>query len=91
MLLLLLLSHFSRVQLFATLWTVLPGSSVHGIFQVRILAWLGISYSRVSSQPRNRKLVSCIGRQILYLCAAWEAPLDATSTYKNDKNPMLVR
>ena len=46
-----------------------PGSSVHGIFQVRILDWVAISYSRGSSQPRDQthiSCVSCIGRQILY-------------------------
>ena len=32
------------VQLFATPWTVaLPGSSIHGIFQARILEWVAIS------------------------------------------------
>ena len=37
-----------------TLWTVaLPGSSVHGILQVRILEWVAISSSRGSSQPRD--------------------------------------
>ena len=30
----------------------LPGSSVHGIFQARILEWVAISFSRGSSQPR---------------------------------------
>ena len=30
----------------------LPGSSVHGIFQARILEWVAISISRGSSQPR---------------------------------------
>ena len=29
-----------------------PGSSVHGIFQVRILKWVAISFSRGSSWPR---------------------------------------
>ena len=29
-----------------------PGSSVHGIFQARILEWVAISYSRESSWPR---------------------------------------
>ena len=38
----------------------LPGSSVHGIFQVRILEWVAIFFSRGSSWPR----VSCIGRWI---------------------------
>ena len=49
-----------------------PGSSVHGIFQTRIQEWVAISSSRGSSQLRNRtqvSCVSCIGRQILYLCA----------------------
>ena len=31
----------------------LPVSSVHGIFQARILEWGAVSYSRGSSQPRN--------------------------------------
>ena len=30
-----------------------PGSSVHGIFQARILEWVAISSSRGSSQPRD--------------------------------------
>ena len=38
----------------------LPGSSVHGIFQVRILQWVAISSSRGSSQSRDQNCVSCI-------------------------------
>ena len=55
---------------------LLPGSSVHGILQTRILKWGAISYSRGSSQPRSWtciSCVSCIGRQILYHWATWEA------------------
>ena len=45
----------SRIQLFATPWTAivssargsLPGSSVHGIFQARILEWVAISFSSI--------------------------------------------
>ena len=37
-----------------------PGSSVHGIFQVRILEWVAISFSRGSSQPRDWTWVSCL-------------------------------
>ena len=37
-----------------------PGSSVHGIFQARILEWGAISFSRASSQHRNQTCVSCI-------------------------------
>ena len=39
-----------------------PGSSVHGIFQARILEGAAISFSRGSSQPRNRTQVSIAGR-----------------------------
>ena len=38
----------------------LPGSSVHGIFQARILQWVAISFSSGSSQPRDRTWVSRI-------------------------------
>ena len=44
------LSHFSRVSLFMTRWTVAcQAPSVHGILQARILEWVAISSSRVSS------------------------------------------
>ena len=54
----------------------LPGSSVLGIFQARILELVAFSYSRKSSQPRDQACVSCIfctGWQILYHCTIWEA------------------
>ena len=35
-----------------------PGSSVHGIFQARVLEWVAISFSRGSSQPRDQTWVS---------------------------------
>ena len=31
----------------------LPGSSIHGIFQGRVLEWVAISFSRGSSRPRD--------------------------------------
>ena len=37
-----------------------PGSSVHGIFQARVLEWVAIFFSRGSSQPRDRTWVSHI-------------------------------
>ena len=56
-------------------------SSVHGIFQARILEWAGISCSMRSPWPRNWthvSYVSCIGRQVFFFfflnhCATWEA------------------
>ena len=38
----------------------LPGSSVPGIFQATVLEWIAISFSRVSSQPKDRTRVSRI-------------------------------
>ena len=38
----------------------LPGFSVHGIFQARVLDWFAISFSRGSSQSRDRTQVSFI-------------------------------
>ena len=51
------------------------GSSVHGIFQARILKWVAISFSRGPSWPRDWTQVSCIScidRQVLYHSATWE-------------------
>ena len=53
----------------------LPGSSVHGIFQARILEWVAISYSWGSSRPKDQSCfscVSCIGRWILYHWVTWK-------------------
>ena len=51
-------------QLCPTLWDPidcsLPGSSVCGILQAKILEWAAIPFSRGSSQPRDQSLVSCI-------------------------------
>ena len=38
----------------------LPGSTIHGIFQARILEWVAISFSRRSSWPRDWTLISHI-------------------------------
>ena len=37
-----------------------PVSSVHGIFQTRILEWIAMPSSRGSSWPRNQTCISCI-------------------------------
>ena len=52
----------------------LPGSSLHGILQARILQWVPICFSRGSSLPRDQTWVSCLGRQILYHWGTLEAP-----------------
>ena len=53
----------------------LPGSSVHGIFQARVLEWVAISFSRGSSQPRKRTRVSRTAGRRFTIWATREAPL----------------
>ena len=67
----------------------LSGSSVHGLFRVRILEWVAISFSTGSSQFRDQSCmscISCIGRWILYHCGAWKATSHTENTKKNASN-----
>ena len=65
------LSCFCPVRLFATSWTVtLPGSSVCGILQARIVEWVAVPSSRGSSQPR---VWTHISGGFLTTSAPWEA------------------
>ena len=41
------------------------GSSVHGTLQTRIMQWVAIPFSRVSSQRRDQIWVSCIAGRLL--------------------------
>ena len=68
----------------------LPGSSVRGIFQARVLEWVAISFFRGSSQPRNWTQVSCIAGRCLTVWATREASsAHFTDRGKTDKS--LVR
>ena len=53
------LSWFSHVQLCDPMDCSLPGCSVHGILQARILEWVAMPSSRGSSWPGDRKCFSC--------------------------------
>ena len=53
----------------------LPGFSVHGVFQARVLEWVAIAFSRGSSQPRDRTWVSRIVGRCFTLWATREAKL----------------
>ena len=52
----------------------LPGSSVHGILQARILEWGAILFSKGSSRPRDRTWVSCIAGTFFTIWAIRESP-----------------
>ena len=51
----------------------LPGSSVHGILQARILEWVAIPFSRRSFQPRDQTQVSHITGKFFTIWTTREA------------------
>ena len=61
----------SRVRLFDPTDCSLPGSSVHGILQAKILEWVAVSSYRGSSQPRDWTQVSCIAGRFFII---WGKP-----------------
>ena len=52
----------------------LPGSSAHGSLQARILEWVAISFSTVSSQPRDPGFPHC--RWIIYHLSYQRSPIN---------------
>ena len=50
-----------------------PGSSVHGIFQERILEWVDIPFTRRSFWPRDQTWVSCMAGRFHTVWATQEA------------------
>ena len=70
-----------------------PGSSVHGIFQARIVEWVAIPSSRGSSWPRDRTWAFCIAGWFFTVCfarqslfcggCAWPLFLTAQALYES--------
>ena len=62
------------IQSCPTLWDPVdcspPGSSIHGILQVRILEWVAIPFSRGPSRPRDQTWVSHIAGRLFTLWAS---------------------
>ena len=69
----------------------LPGSSVHGILQARILEWVAIFFSKGSSWPRDWTWVSCIAGRFFTIWATcnyfacfltyWHCPISILLNY----------
>ena len=76
------LSHFSRVWLFATPWSTAHQAPLSmGILQVRILEWVAMLSSGGSSWPRDWTHISYVswtGRQVFFTSATWEPHLQYT-------------
>ena len=74
-----MLSHFSRVQLFAAPWTVAHQAPLSMGFH-RQEYWSGLPCPPPGNLPdpggrTHVSYISCIGRQILHHLATWEASL----------------
>ena len=70
----------------------LPGSSVHGIFQARILEWVAISFSRGPSWPRDRtrvSCISCIGRRFFTTAPPGKPQYIHRSMHENAHHPAV--
>ena len=68
----------------------LSGSSIHGIFQARVLEWIAISFSRGSSWPRNRTQVSHIADSYLTAWASREAVTSKTKSILRQESPVFA-
>ena len=88
----------SHVQLFVTPWTTVCQAPLSMEFSRQELEWVAISFSR-RFWPRNwtrASWISCTGRQTLYHCVIWEAPIKAlgmlnlSDTFKKVMNIELL-
>ena len=72
----------------------LPGSSVHGIYWARILAWVATPFSKGASRPRNWTQVSYTAGRFFTVWATREAPSwyrCLKITDKNNRNYIWTR
>ena len=80
-------------QLYPTLWGPMdcspPGSSIHGIFQARVLEWVAISSSRGSSWPRDGSQISRTTDRCSTIWATREAQ-DHTRQGKSEQLPQTM-
>ena len=70
-----------------------PGSSVHGLFQARVLEWVDLSFSRGSSQPKDWTRVSCTACRFFTIWATGETcgPLKKGILWKKKKKKLLPK
>ena len=71
---------YTHAEMFCHVWLSatpmdcgMPGSTVYGVSQTRILKWGVISFSRESSLPRNQTCVSCLADTFF---TTWEAQIN---------------
>ena len=89
-----MLSHFSHVQLFATLDCNPPSSSVHGSLQARILEWFAMTSSRGSSRPMDWTHVSmspALAGGVFTTSTSWEVLAIVQDKIKSYKNKIIPK
>ena len=64
-----------------------PGFSVPGILQARILEWIAIPFSRGSSRPRDRTLVSCTASRFFTI---WDTGKSHYNLITSFKTPFFI-
>ena len=67
-----------------------PRSSVHGISQARILAWVAISYSKGSSRPRDQTHISCVSLVGRFFTTAPPGNETTSLVLSPEKPPLLT-
>ena len=63
----------------------LPGSSVHGIFQARVLEWVAIAFSMSFSQPKDQTQDSCLAGRFFTASVTREAIRLYLAVYNSGK------
>ena len=77
----------SHVRLCDPMDCNLPGSSIHGILQARVLGWVAICFSRGSSWSRDWTWISCfMGR----LFMVWATRQSTLGKVKNSRKGIIV-
>ena len=95
-------AHCMHAQLCPTLCNPMDcsplGSSVHGIFQTRIVEWFAIFFSRGSSPPRDWACVSCIAGKFFsaeppekpFLVLTWHKYMESKNYLRDNTKKMYV-
>ena len=82
----------SHVRLFATPWTVAHQAPLSmGILQARILDWVAIFSSTVSSWPRDRTWISHIAGGFFTIWASREAHTNSQKVHEKMLNMATIR
>ena len=82
-------------QVYSPIDCGLPASSVHGIFQGRVLEWVGCHFLHqgifLTQGSNQHPRIACVGRRILYYQATWAAHFQLYTTTKPIKFHLKIK